>query len=166
MATAPNVKNYTIPRGTAVFTPTAGSPITLGNITQFRYSADVTKLDHFSSQAGIRTKDRSVVTQLGATIAMIVDEINEDNMALFLLADTGTSSLGGLTNTNFEGTLVFTGTNDIGSQVNLTAKVQLQPGGEINLITENDWMNIPLNAEVLLDAGAYGVWTIDDEPTA
>lgn len=166
MSTAPNVKNYTIPRGTAVFTPDGGSAITLGNITQFRYSADVTTLDHFSSQAGIRTLDRSVVTQLGATIAMIVDEINEENMAMFLLSDTGTSSLGGLTNTNLTGTLVFTGTNDIGSQVNLTAKVQMQPGGEINLITENDWMNIPLNAKVQLDAGAYGVWTIDDEPTA
>lgn len=165
MSTAPNVKNYTIPRGTAVFTPDGGSAITLGNITQFRYSADVTTLDHYSSQAGIRTLDRSVVTQLGAAIAMIVDEINEDNMSMFLLSDAGTSSLGGLTNTNLTGTLVFTGTNDIGSQVNLTAKVQMQPGGEINLITENDWMNIPLNAKVQLDSGAYGVWTIDDEPT-
>lgn len=166
MATAPNIKNYTIPRGTAVFTPDGGSAVTLGNITQLRYSADVTTLDHFSSQAGIRTMDRSVVTQLGATISMVVDEVNEANMSLFLLADTGTSSIGGLTNTNLLGTFVFTGTNDIGSQVNLTCKMQLQPGGELNMITENDWMSIPLNGKVLLDSGAYGVWEIDDEPTA
>ena len=166
MSTAPNVNNYSIPRGTVVFTPTGGSPTTLGNCTQFRYTSDVTKLDHFSSQVGIRVKDRSVVTQLGATIAMVLDEINEFNMSLYLLAESGTSSIGGLTDTDLTGEIVFTGANDIGTQVNFTGKIQLQPGGDFNMIVENEWQTIPINAEVLLDSGAYGQWTFDDQVTA
>ena len=166
MSTAPNVNNYSIPRGTVQFTPTGGSVTVLGNCPQFRYTADVTKLDHFSSQEGIRIKDRSVVTQLGATIAMVLDEINEFNLSLFLLAETGTSSLGGLTNTDLTGLLEFTGTNDIGSQVNFSGQVSFLPGGDMDFIVENDWQTIPLNAEVLVSAGAYGEWTIEDQATA
>lgn len=166
MSTAPNVNNYSIPRGTVTFTPTGGSLTTLGNCTQFRYTSDVTKLDHFSSQVGIRVKDRSVVTQLGATIAMVLDEINAFNLSLYLLAETGTATMGGLTNTDLTGELVFTGANDIGSQVNFTGQVQFQPGGDFDMIVENEWQTIPLNAEVLISAGAYGEWTIDDQVTA
>lgn len=167
MATAPDVRNYSIPRGTVSFTPTNGSPTDLGNCTQFRYTADITKLDHYSSMAGIRTKDKSVVTQLGATISMVLDEINQFNMALFVLGDTDTTgAIGGLTNTTLTGSLSFTGTNDVGSQVNFTGNVQFQPGGDFNMIVENEWQNIPLNAEVLASGGTYGSWTIEDEPTA
>ncbi len=166
MSTAPNVNNYSIPRGVCTFTPTGGSETTLGNVTQFRYTSDVTKLDHFSSQVGIRVKDRSVVTQLGATIAMILDEINEFNLSLYLLAETGTSSLGGLTNTDLSGELEFTGTGDIGSQMTFIGQIQFQPGGDLDLIVENDWQVIPLNAEVLISSGAYGQWTVTDQATA
>ncbi|HET7376546.1 MAG TPA: hypothetical protein VFK30_07550 [Anaerolineae bacterium] len=134
---------------------------TLGNCTSFIYTPDVQKLDHFSSQQGIRVKDLSVVTQLGATIKMILDEINEFNLSLFVLAEGNTTgSMGGLTKTDLEGTLTFTGTNSVGSQVTFTGLVQFQPGGDFNMITENDWQTIPLNAEVLSSAGSYGTWTV------
>ncbi len=166
MSTAPNTNNYSIPRGTVSFTPTGGSLTVLGNCPQFRYTSDVTKLDHFSSQQGIRVKDRSVVTQLAATIAMVLDEINEFNLSLYLLAETGTSSMGGLTNTDLSGVLSFTGTNDIGSQVNFTGHINFLPGGDLNMIVESEWQTIPLNAEVVQFGGAYGEWTIDDQVTA
>ena len=38
MSTAPNVNNYSIPRGTVSFTPTGGSLTVLGNCPQFRYT--------------------------------------------------------------------------------------------------------------------------------
>lgn len=166
MATSPNIYNYSIPRGTVTFTPTGGSLTSLGNCTQFRYTADVTKLDHFSSMAGIRTKDRSVVTQLGATVAMILDEINEYNMSLFILAEGTTSTMLGLSKTDLTGQLDFTGTNDIGAQVQFSGLVQFQPGGNLDLIVENAWQTIPLNAEVLASGGGYGEWTVGDPTTA
>lgn len=167
MATSPNVSNYAIPKGIVSFTPDGGSKTDLGNCSNFTYTADVTRKDHFSSRAGIRTKDLSVVSQLGATIKFTLDEINETNLGLFLLAETGTSSLGGLTNTQLTGTLEFAGANDIGPQLTFTGKVQLQPGGDMSLVTDSDdWQTIPINAEVLLDSGAYGTWDIQDQPTA
>src|SRR5512139_159160 len=114
MATAPSITNYAIPKGVVTYTPTGGSLTQLGNCSNFTYTPDVVKKDHFSSMAGIRTKDLSVVSQLAATIKMVLDEINEFNLSLFLLAESGTASLGGLTDTNLTGELVFTGGNDIG----------------------------------------------------
>ena len=58
---------------------------------------------------------------------MVLDEINEFNLSLYLLAESGTSSMGGLTNTDLTGILVFTGTNDIGSQVNFTGQINSCP---------------------------------------
>src|SRR5512139_436436 len=105
MVASPSTRNYSIPRGTVTFTPDGGSQTNLGNCTQLRYTADITKLDHFSSMAGIRTKDRSVVTQLGATISLVLDEINKFNLALFILGDTATTGdIEGLTNTTLTGT--------------------------------------------------------------
>jgi hypothetical protein len=167
MATAHSVTNYAIPKGVVTFTPTGGSEVDLGNCSNFTYTADVTKKDHFSSREGIRTKDYSVVSQLGATIKLTLDEINETNLGLFLLAETGTSSLGGLTDTQRTGELVFTGANSVGPQMTFTGKVQLQPGGDMSLVTDSDdWQTIPINAEVLSDGGAYGQWTVTDQPTA
>ena len=166
MSTAPNVNNYSVPRGTVQFTPTGGSVTVLGNCPQFRYTSNIEKLDHFSSQVGIRVKDRSVPVQLGATIAMVLDEINEFNLSLYLLAEAGTATMGGLTNTDLAGLLEFTGTNDIGSQITFSGQIQFQPGGDLDLIVENDWQTIPLNAEVLISGGSYGEWTIEDQATA
>jgi len=167
MATAPSTSNYTIPKGAVHFTPTGGSRTHLGNCFNFTYTADVTKKDHFQSMSGIRTKDLSVVTQLGATIKMSLDEINEFNLALFLLAETGTASMGGLTNTQLKGKLEFTGANAIGNLMTFTGQVQMLPGGDMSLVTDtDDFQVIPLNAEVLLDSGAYGVWTVEAQPTA
>ncbi len=155
MATSPNVSNYSIPRGVVHF-----NGVHLGDCTQFQYTANITKLDHFSSMAGIRTKDKSVISELGATIALVLDEINDYNVSLFLLAEGSTATMGGLTNTDLSGSLTFTGTNDVGNQVTFVGSVQLQPGGNFDLIVANDWQKIPLNAEVLLSGGAYGEWTV------
>lgn len=164
MATAPNTSNYAIPKGIVTYTPDGGSLTDLGNCSNFTYTPDVTKKDHFSSRSGIRTKDLSVVSQLAATIKLTLDEINEFNLSLFLLAESGTSSLGGLTDTSLSGTLTFTGHNDIGPLTTFTGKVQFQPGGDMSLVTDtDDWQTIPLNAEVLLYAGSYGVWTVEEQ---
>jgi hypothetical protein len=167
MATAPSTSNYTIPKGSVHFTPTGGTRTHLGNCFNFTYTPAVTKKDHFQSMSGIRSKDLSVVTQLDATIKMSLDEINEFNLALFLLAETGTASMGGLTNTQLKGKLEFTGANAIGNLMTFTGQVQMQPGGDMSLVTDtDDFQLIPLNAEVLLDAGSYGVWTVEAQPTA
>jgi hypothetical protein len=161
MATAPNIANYAIPQGQVHFTPTAGVRTHLGNCRLFTYTPTVTKKDHFQSMSGIRSKDFSPVVQVSATIKMELDEINTFNLELFLLANPGTGgALGGLTNTQIIGVLEFAGGGSIGPLMTFTGKVQMSPTSDLSLVQDNDnFQIIPLNADVLLDTGAYGHWT-------
>ena len=165
MSTAPNVNNYSILRGTFTFTPTSGSAIILGDVSNCVYTPTVTKLDHFSHQAGIRVKDRSVPVEVGASMTLTMDEINNHNAAMFLLGDTTTTGgIGGLTNPLLSGTLSMTGTNAIGTKVSFTGKVNMLPAGGFNLVSDTAaWAGLPMSAEVLLDTGAYGHWTFVDQ---
>jgi hypothetical protein len=160
--TAPNILNYTIPQGQVHFTVTGGTRTHLGNCRLFTYTPTVTTKDHFQSMTGIRSKDFSPVTQVAAAIKMELDEINEYNLALFVLANPQTSgTLGGLTDTQLIGTLEFQGFNSIGSLMTFTGKVQMKPTSDLSLVQDNDnFQIIPLSADVLLDTGAYGHWTV------
>jgi hypothetical protein len=165
MATAPNIKNYSILRGTFSFTPDLGTATVLGDVSNCTYTPAVTKLDHFSHTAGIRVKDRSVPVEIGASMKLTLDEINDFNLAMFLLGDTATTgSIGGLTNPELSGTLTMTGTNAIGTKISFTGKVNLLPAGDLVMVQDTAaWAGLPISAEVLLDAGAYGVWSTVDE---
>lgn len=169
MATAPNIDNLTISKGVVKFTPTGGSETDLGECSNFTYTADVTKKDYFSNRSGIRTKVKSVVTQLSATIKLTLNEINDFNVALYTLAETGTATMEGLTDTQLTGVLTFTGANSVGTTLTFSGNVQMQPGGDFNLLQDNDdWTALPINAEVLAntDGIGYGHWTTTDEVTA
>jgi hypothetical protein len=137
----------------------------LGDVSNCTYTPTVTKLDHFSHQAGIRVKDRSVPVEIGASMKLTMEEINNHNLAMFLLGDTTTTGMiGGLTNPELSGTLTMTGTNAIGTKVSFTGKVNLLPAGDFILVQDTAaWAGLPVSAEVLLDTGAYGHWTLVDQ---
>jgi hypothetical protein len=160
--TAPNVINYTIPQGQVHFTLTGGTRTHLGNCRLFTYTPTVTTKDHFQSMTAIRSKDFSPVTQVSAVINMELDEINEYNLALFLLANPMTSgALAGLSDTQLIGILEFAGANSIGSLMTFNGTVQLKPTKDLSLVQDNDnFQIIPLSADVLLAGGAYGHWTV------
>lgn len=96
---------------------------------------------------------------------MTLDEINDFNTAMFLLGDTATTGqIGGLTNPELSGVLTMTGTNAIGTKVHFTGKVNLLPAGDLVMVQDTAaWAGLPISAEVLLDAGAYGLWTLTDQ---
>jgi len=143
--------------------PLASGPLThLGNVKSFIYTPTVVIKDHFSKQSPLRAIDLSVVSQVSAEIKMELEEINQYNLSLFLMAQLGaTSHLTGLTDTGKQGTLTFTGTNSIGSKITFSGYVQIQPGGDLAVLQDNDdFQFLPVNAKVLLNAGGYGVWTV------
>jgi len=115
--------------------------------------------------APVRIKDKTVIRQISATIALTLEEVTEENLALFFQADANTSSINGMTNMNQEGVIVLDGTNSVGNQLNFTGKVSFNPAGDFDFLKE-DWTEILLNADVLLDGGAYGVITITPGVTA
>ena len=175
MPTSPNVQNYHIGKGIVSFKEAGGSTFTdLGNAPSFQYSPTVEKLEHFSSREGVKTKDFTAITQVGATVTFTLDEITGYNLAFFALAEQGTDTdgnitLSGLSKTEFTGEIKVVGTNDIGQQVDFLATVSFVPSGDFNFITDEDnFTAIEIEAEVQKDAnGFFGVWTIRDEtPTA
>jgi hypothetical protein len=170
MPTAPDVQNYHIGKGIVSFKETGGVDyVDLGNAPKFIYTPAVTKKEHFSSREGVKTKDFTAVTQIGATIKVTLDEITGDTLAIFALATTDTTTpgevtLSGLSKAEFVGELRVVGTNDIGQQVDFDATVSFIPSGDFSFITDtDDFTTIVLEAEVMKGtAGDFGVWTVRD----
>jgi hypothetical protein len=171
MAASPDIHNYRIGKGIISFKETGGSTFTdLGNAPSFIYTPTVERKEHFSSREGIKTKDFTAITQVGATIKFTLDEITGENLAFFALAEIDTTTtpgsaiLSGLTKPVFEGDIKVVGTNDIGQKVDFTATVSFVPTGDFSFITDSDdFSTIEIEAEVQKDAdGAFGIWTIAD----
>src|SRR5580765_2161094 len=158
MPTSPNVANYHIGKGIASFKEVGASTFTdLGNAPKFIYTPAVTKKEHFSSREGVKTKDFTAITEVGATIKVDIDEITGYNLAFFALADQGTDTdgnitLSGLSKTEFVGDIKVVGTNDIGQQVDFLATVSFVPSGDFSFITDaDDFTVLTIEAEVQKD---------------
>lgn len=170
MATSPSVLNYSILKGKAFFTPTGGQERDLGNAPEVELTPEVEKLDHFSSRAGVRKKDRSVPLEQTLTLRVVLDEITAENLALALaggeIDDTtaGRRQFGIFTLSEVAGSFRFEGTNAVGSKVFLTLpKVSFIPSGSIPLISE-EWAQIEIEGEVLFDedSGDFGTCEIEE----
>ena len=172
MPTSPNVNNYHIGKGIVSFKEEGGSTfVDLGNAPSFIYTPTVEKVEHFSSREGVKTKDFTAITQVGATIKVTLDEITGENLAIFALGELDTTTPGeavisGLSKAEFKGDIKVVGTNDIGQQVDFTATVSFVPSGDFSFITsEDEFSTIELEAEVQKHAttGDFGTWTVRDE---
>lgn len=157
--------NYVIGTGKVYFlnsaTLTSGE-VWLGNVPSFSITNDVTIKDHYKSWGGQRTKDYSVITQVGGTIDFSIDELTEEALTMFALGTKEVSTDGsylitGLTDTRLTGILRCRGDNDNGPQLEWTGKVSLQPSGQLFLIQDNDdWNRIPIKATIEQD-DTYGL---------
>lgn len=171
MPASPNVQNYHIGKGIVSFKEAGASVFTdLGNAPSFVYTPTIEKLEHFSSREGVKTKDFTAITQVGATVTFTLDEITGLNLSFFALAEQGTDTdgnitLSGLSKTEFTGEIKVVGTNDIGQQVDFLATVSFVPSGDFGFITDEDEFTvIEIEAEVQKDAnGFFGVWTVREE---
>jgi hypothetical protein len=174
MPTPPDVNNYHIGKGIVSFKEAGASTFTdLGNAPSFIYTPAVEKKEHFSSREGVKTKDFTAITQVGATVKFTLDEITGENLSFFALAEQGTDSdgnitLSGLSKTEFTGDIQVVGTNAIGQQVDFVATVSFVPSGDFNFITDgDDFTTIEIEAEVQKDAnGFFGIWTVREAPVS
>ena len=86
--------NYTLGRGEVYFarfldgTTTPGGERYLGNTTELNLTAEEEKLEHFSSDRGIRVKDKTVTLQVNYTGSLVTDNVDPKTVALFFLGDT------------------------------------------------------------------------------
>ena len=90
----PFENNYTLGRGEIYFarkdpvTGAMGGERYLGNTPSANLTAEEEKLEHFSSDRGIRVKDKVVTLQVNYTGTLEVDNIDYENVALFFLGET------------------------------------------------------------------------------
>ena len=164
MALAPSISNYYIGKGIVSFRKDGNSDFRdLGNATVFEFQPAITQLDHFSSRTGVKTKDRSVITEKSATINLTLEEWNLDNLRLALLGgqietnSSGNDSFNIFEASQIDGELRFVGTNDVGPrfQIDLPS-VSFIPGKTINPISEG-WGTLELVGNVLADgSGVFG----------
>jgi hypothetical protein len=163
MPTSPSVQNYHIGKGIVSFKESGGSSfVDLGNAPSFIYTPKVTKKEHFSSREGVRTKDFTAITEIGATIKVTLDEITAENLSMFALGDLIGGTITGLTKAEFNGTLQVIGTNDIGQHVSWIGDISFVPSGDFRFITDaDDFSTIELEAEVQkAPDGSFGTWYV------
>ena len=92
------MQNYSLGRGEIHFgqfvtgTQNPRGERYLGNTPEFNLSASQENLDHYSSDRGVRIKDQSVLLQLDYAGSLITDNISPENLALFFLGESLTTT--------------------------------------------------------------------------
>ena len=171
MPTSPNVQNYHIGKGIVSFKETGGSSfVDLGNAPSFVYTPTVEKKEHFSAREGVKTKDFTAITQVGATIKVQLDEITGENLSMFALGEMGTDTDGnvtisGMTKTEFVGEIKVSAPTTSANRSTSWQPYRSSRRGDFSFITDaDDFTVIELEAEVQKGAGGdFGIWTVRDE---
>ena len=130
----------------------------------------------FLEMAGNKVKDFVAITQVGATIKLVLDEINEHNLAMFTLGeqsiDTGGNAIiAPFKKTEIAGVIKVEGTNDIGQHVDYQGRVSVNPSGDFKFITDaDDFSRLEISLECQKDtsnsSAPFGVFTVHQSVTA
>lgn len=175
---SPNIGNYVVGRGIGYIklVPPSLSPdadfVDCGNITEFTFQVKPTRLDHYSSRVGVRKKDFVVVTEIAATLTMIMEEFTARNLSFAALGAFGESPPGTFNVSILEQPLIyaafkFVSTNVVGPQWTYTFPLCIfTPTKAINLLPtgSGSWGNLDFEADVLYDqtSGTFGTATATD----
>ena len=93
MALAPSTENYMLGRGVLYFAQFDANgnklgELDLGSCSAFSLTLDTTKLEHYNPRAGLRVKDKEVITGLNATGSFTMEEYSKENLMLALYGST------------------------------------------------------------------------------
>lgn len=170
---SPNTDNFVVGKGKVYFKPDGASGDILtnwrvGNVTEFEFGPNITNLDHFDQQEGVRSKDLVKVLEKSATVRMIMEEWTPNNLRLFLLGTPDVANPANVTIDIFSanslrGELRFVGENEIGPKWSyIFPAVSFTPEGTLNLISE-EWAPIEVTGEVLRtgDPASFGTASAD-----
>ncbi len=133
----------------------------LGNCPEFEFTPNIERLDHFSSMAGVKTKDKSVVMSKAGTLRIQMEELTADNLANAVMGTVETDTAGDAVVNIMDlevlaYTVRFTGTNDVGRKTIWTfERVEFSPSAAINPISD-EWMNFEITGETVAVAGIFG----------
>lgn len=155
--TGPNGNTGTFTDGGVTWT--AVPWVDLGNCSKFTWQAEIESLEHFSSRAGIKTRDKKVTLTQKGKLTLVLDEITSENLQLALLgvATGATGSVEIFAMSQIDAQVKLEGSNTVGNQFDwFFGAVSIIPGKEVSLIGDG-WTEIELTGEVLADAaGDFG----------
>jgi hypothetical protein len=87
---SPSINAYYIGTGVIAWQPQGGTGFhPLGNVNQFEFEPQITRLDHWEHMTGTRSKDYSPIVQQAARCRLRLDEFTAYNLKMFML-DGGT----------------------------------------------------------------------------
>ena len=83
-----NVTNeYAIPRGRTyldkLVSGVGEGEVVVGNVPGFAISIESTKADHYSSESGLRQKDKTITIEVNRTAQITIDNFTPENLAYF-----------------------------------------------------------------------------------
>lgn len=139
-------QNYTLGRGKIYFAPFAANtqnPLGeryIGNTPEFSLTIEQEKLDHYSSDQGIREKDDSIALQVNRSGSLTTDNIDMDNIALFFFGSTSDVAVTGATVTNEAIVVHKDRYYQLGQAVSATGRVKLDlhsTGPDVKIVVTN-----------------------------
>jgi hypothetical protein len=155
--TSPNVENYYIGKGKVYIKLTGDADyVDIGNVPEFEFTPNLTKLDHFSSRAGVRSKDKSVVQEKAASIRIVMEEWTARNLSIALLGAVDDSQPSQVTvdifsENSIPAAVKFVGANEVGPKWTFEfPSVEFTPSAAINPISD-EWGQIEVTGDVLFD---------------
>jgi hypothetical protein len=160
-----SINNYTIGKGIVYFKKD-GDPdyVDMGNCSEFEFTPEIEKLDHFSSREGVRQKDKTVVIQASGTLRLVLDEWSIENLKLAVLGSSALNSAGAnviqiFDQNSIKGSVKFVNTNDVGPQYEyIFSSVDFIPSSSLALISD-EWGTIELTGECAAVNGSFGTIT-------
>lgn len=155
---AASVSNYYIGKGIVSFKKEGeGAFRDIGNCPEFEFTPTIETLEHFSSRAGVRTKDLTVVLEKSGTLRVVFEELTQANLLIaFLGEENSAGDIDIFASNAVSGEVKFTGTNEVGNQFEVIFnKVDFIPSGAIPLISD-EFLGIEITGEVAAVDGQFG----------
>lgn len=142
----------------------------MGNAPEVSLELTEETLEHYNSQAGLRTKDKSVTLETGYNLKITTDELSSANLARFV---KGTITAATVTDNLFitgndvldqEFAIKFVADNPAGPNYTYYFwRVKLKPSGEIAMISD-EWAQMAYEGEGLkVDAADVATWGTDPD---
>lgn len=139
----------------------------VGNMRSMTLSKNIESIEHKQTMSGLRSTDLEIITEVGATVEVELEEVTPENMSLFVMGtptsntDGGTTILG-LSVTALDADFQYVSDNARGRNMIFSGRCSIKPNGDFSFITDG-LTAIPLTLKVLQSGGAFGTWDFQPE---
>jgi Fe-S cluster assembly scaffold protein SufB len=158
---APSPNNYFVGKGVVV-AKRDGEVIwrAVGNVPEFEFTPSTDTLDHFTSQEGVKSKDKTIVLTKGGELRMVMEEATADNLSFIVLGSidrSGPTPVIQIFGVNSIGTSVrFFATNEVGPKWDAEfLGVDFLPSGSYSPISD-EWGQMEVTGQVRSVGGSFG----------